>query len=383
MTGRAVRFALGCLPILPLAAQQPTASGASSRIELIHELTIGADPADPNYEFAVLAHVAVTGSGAVFVMAFDGRQPQIRRFDATGRFRGAVGRNGAGPGEYGFTQGMEVIGDTLLVVFDAQNRRVVVFDTAGVFRRSFAVAGGAGLEHAFAALTDGSVAVRVMAPAAGSRSAPIPTALIRYRLSGELRDTLPAPALQARGLELRHPGVGRRTAFAAESVFTLRPDGGMATAHSTTYRIRVAPASFPAFTIERPDRPLPLEGGERDQWLALAARIPTDRAIDIPRRKPLIRDLLADGDSRLWVQVYTPGVHREPPPRPPGSPERPQLTMWEHNAFDVFDAAGRYLGRVDLKPFSRLLAVRGERLWVSEETQDGGYALVRYRLRLP
>ena len=382
MTGRAVRYALACFPILPLAAQQPAASGAAtSRIELIHELTIGAEPADPNYEFAVLAHAAVTSSAAVFVMTFDGRQPQIRRFDASGRFRGAVGRSGAGPGEYGFTQGMEVIGDTLLAVFDAQNRRVVLFDTAGAFRRNFTVAGGAGLERAFTVLTDDAVAVRVMAPAAGLQSLRMPTVLIRYRLNGELRDTVPAPAVHAGGIEMRHPGVGRRTAFAPESVFALLPDGGMATAHNTAYRIRVAPASRQPFTIERPDRPLPLEGRERDQWQALAELLPAGHRLEIPRRKPLVRDLLADSEGRLWVQVYAAAVHRDPPPRRPGSPERPQLTMWEHNAFDVFDRTGRYLGRVDLKPFSRLLVVRGERLWVSEETDDGGYALVRYRLQ--
>jgi len=57
--------------------------------------------------------------------------------------------------------------------------------------------------------------------------------------------------------------------------------------------------------------------------------------------------------------------------------------MWEHNAYDVFGERGRYLGRVDLPPFSILLAVLGNRAWVSEATEEGAIVLVRYLLRMP
>lgn len=369
-----------------LAAWQPASQqGTGQRIELIHELTIGADAAEPEYEFAAMGPVAVARSGTVFVVAYDGTVAQLRRYDRDGRYRGAIGQSGAGPGEYGMVTGLALIGDTLLVVLDGGHRRLVLFDTAGAYRRAFAVAGGAGLEHGFTAFADGSVGIRVMAPAPGaSRQQPMPTALVRYQLDGQVLDTMPLPSMRPGAIELR-ARVGRRTAFAAESVFTLLPDRGMASGYNTAYRIRVTPRSGGApHTIERPDRPLPLEGRERDEWqsmleLARSRGFP----IDLPRRKPLIRDLLADEDGRLWVEVYTTAAYREPAPRRPGSPARPQLTMWEHNAYDVFGPDGRYLGRVDLKPFSRLHAVRGERLWVSEETDDGGYALVRYRLRMP
>jgi hypothetical protein len=133
----------------------------------------------------------------------------------------------------------------------------------------------------------------------------------------------------------------------------------------------------------RDARPIPLEDGEREEWEASVAQInaavPPERRVTIPREKPIIRDLFADAEGRIWVDLYTKGT------RAAGAAtvRRPTLYWSEHNAYDVFDERGGYLGRIDLAPSSRLVAVLGSRIWVSERTEEGFYDLVRYRMAPP
>ena len=386
MTSR--RFWPLCIALLPLplAAQQPAGGAAvTGRIELVHELTIGADPSGPQYEFAALGSATAAKSGVVCVSAFDGRNAEIRRFDQAGRYRGTVGRRGGGPGEYEILEGLALVGDSLLVVFDAGQRRLLLFDTAGTYRSQFPVAGGApGVGSSFATFADGTIGIRSLTlPRGSSYSATVATRLVRYSLAGDVRDSVAVPSRTWGKIEIGHRSLGRRTSFAAESIFVMLRDGGIALAHTMAYSILVRPAGGAPFTITRGDRPLPIEGRERADWEELAQLVPRSAGrLTIPRRKPLIRELLSDDVGRLWVGVYTIAAYREPSPRTNASTPR-GLSMWEHNAYDVFDQRGRHLGRLDLKPFSKLLTIVGDRIWVSEETEDGGSALVRYRMSMP
>jgi hypothetical protein len=129
--------------------------------------------------------------------------------------------------------------------------------------------------------------------------------------------------------------------------------------------------------------PIPLESGEREEWVAVVEQVqaaaPPGRRVTIPREKPIIRDLLADGEGRIWVDLYTQATR----PASAAIDRRATLTWWEHNAYDVFDERGGYLGRIDLPPSARLVAVLGSRIWVSERTEEGFYDLVRYRMSPP
>ena len=382
-----LRFWLVCLLLLPLplAAQLSGGTTSTSRIGLVHELTIGVDQSGPEYEFAGLGSAAAAKSGVVYVSTFDGRNAEIRRFDQTGRYRGTVGRRGRGPGEYEILEGLAVVGDSLLAVFDVGQRRLLLFDTAGTYRIQFPVAGGVpGVGSSFATFADGSIGIRSLTlPRGSSYSATVATRLVRYSLTGNVRDSVAVPSRTWGKIEVGHPSVGRRTSFTAESIFVMLRDGGIALAHTMAYNILVRPAGGAPFTITRGDRPLPIEGRERADWEALAQLVPRSAGgLTIPRRKPLLRELLTDDVGRLWVGVYTIAAYREPSPRTNASAPR-GLSMWEHSAYDVFDQRGRHLGRLDLKPFSKLLTIVGDRIWVSEEMEDGGSALVRYRLSMP
>lgn len=352
---------------------------------MARELLIGANPSGPEYEFAGIWLTAVTGSGSIFVS--DGAQGRIRKFDGSGRYRGEIGRIGSGPGEYRDIVGMATDGDSLLAVFDRANGRVALFDTAGAYRRSFRVSGGGFLpSRAFASFSDGLVAVRSRVTTPPPTADGVSSVFVRYRLNGEIVDSIRVPPEDVRGMVMVTRDLGPRWVFPDAAVFALLPGGGIATARTTAYRINVARPRTPTFVMERAAEPVPLEGEERDEWQALMRFVAggssgSDIPV-IPRRKPIIRELFADVEGRIWVSLYTQASRRDVAASETAE-RRPSLTWEEHNAYDLFDGSGRYLGRVDLRPSSRMLAVRGDRVWVSEVTEQGEIVVVRYRMRMP
>jgi hypothetical protein len=371
-------------PPRALACQQaPLAATGSGGIALVRELSIGADQEGPEYEFVAISKTAATHSGSVFVAAYDGSAVQIRRYDASGHFRGTVGRAGAGPGEYQSVDGMAVIGDSVLVVYDKRNGRASLFDTTGGYRSSFRVSGGNFWHKFFAAFSDGTIGVRARVVTAGQNAGGVRSFYVRHRLTGAIVDSIDLPAEEEGGVAVMGPSDGVRLAFPSTTVFAHLPRGGIATASTPRYRIDVVPAAGRPFTIVRDARPIPFERGEREEWEALVERVqaaaPPGRRVTIPREKPIIRDLFADTEGRIWVDLYTQATQ----PASAAIDRRATLTWSEHSAYDVFDERGGYLGRIDLPPSARLVAVLGSRVWVSEHTEEGFYVLVRYRMAPP
>ena len=380
----AVAAGVLALPARTLPGQVPGNRVEAPRIELVRELVIGADSVRPEYQFTAIGYVAATHSGSIFVTG--GLSEPIRKYHRTGRYRGSIGRVGSGPGEYRLLEGMAVVADTLLVVFDWGNGRLVVFDTSGAYRRTFRAPSGTFSSpfQAFAAFGDGTVGVRVRTIGGWNGEGGTPSVFVRYRPDGTLVDSIRVPAEAVAGIATGSPLVGWRWAFPATTVFALLPSGGVAVAQTTKYSIEVTPPAGRPFTIERETVRMPIEGGEREEWEAMArmaASGPRPQTVSIPRHKPIIRGLFADLDGRLWVDLYTRADHFEPtaPARPGRSPG---LTWWEHNAYDVFDQRGAYLGRVDLPAWTRLVTVVGTRVWLAEQTEDGDRVLVRYEMRV-
>jgi hypothetical protein len=361
----------------------PASQQIEKRLSLTPELQIGQAHGPPEYAFGQLGYMAVTSGGGFFL--FDYSDTQIRRYDASGRFVDLVGRSGAGPGEYRQIMGMAVQGDSVLIVYDPSQRRITVFDTNGVYRRSLLLQRGAFYgPKAFFVDQAGRVYVRgsVLAPVEGVG---IPSQFFRVGMDGVVRDSIPVPA------ERGPPGAfvlvtadGGRENFHRKNVFTLLPSGEMVTANTGRYRFTVTTARFGTHIIERPFTPIPITGEERNQWEAFARYFATrgDRQLpvaEIPRVKPAFRDILADPTGRIWVNLYTTAEKRNIPPRPAGD-SRPLLTMREVNVYDLFDLRGRYLGRLSLPPQSMIMAVTGDRVWVKTEAEGGEFVLTRYRI---
>jgi hypothetical protein len=379
----AVLVAFGMLPFAVPAPGQRPVRAADAPLPLIRELSIGAPDGPPEYALGQIQRVATLVSGTIFV--FDAADTQIRRYDLKGRFLGPVGRSGAGPGEYRQVLGMAMHGDSLLLVYDPANARISIFDTTGRYQRQIGLRRGAfyGAKEFFVDAT-GRIYVRYGAGRPLGPGQPIPSQYVRFRLDGTVLDSLPIPNETAASAFVLMTSDGPRWSFTDQAVFAPLPAGGLITARSTIYRLRLDPDGEAQRTIERPAQRLPVEGPEREEWEAWAQYFTTRPGATgkakIPSTKPAIRDVYVDPLGRIWVDVYRRAVKQDIPPRPPGD-HRPLLTIREPNTYDLFAGSGAYLGRVALPAASVLMDVRADRIWVLTEAAKGEQVLVRYHVR--
>lgn len=366
-----------------MAAQAPA-------IPLIRELTVGQVDGPPEYALGRFELLAPARDGGFYI--YDFSDTEIRRYDGTGKFRGRIGRKGSGPGEYRAVEGLQLHGDSLLLAYDPANGRISIFDTAGAYRRQITLARpGYFTSNAFHVGPNGHLYLRVGAAHGPPEGAGSGAQYLVMRLDGTAVDSIVLPIEDTSRPGEALPYVlmtadGPRYSFPTMTLTTLLPDGGLATGRNDSYRIAVQPKGRTATTLTKPGQPQKLAGAERDEWEAwsrfFAGRPNGGAPRALPAVKPYFRGLLADDAGRLWVQLYTTATRQAIPPRPAGDP-RPLLTIREPNVYDVWGRDGRLIGTVSLAPFSMLLAIRGNRIWVRKEGAEGEYLVERYALGTP
>lgn len=110
---------------------QPIWRGADAwRLE--EELSIGVVEGDPDYQFAGIADVEIDEAGTIYVL--DGRERRVALYDSAGVFVTAFGRQGEGPGEFESPNKLLWRADTL-VVWDGRLLRLSYFDRIGTLLR--------------------------------------------------------------------------------------------------------------------------------------------------------------------------------------------------------------------------------------------------------
>ena len=107
----------------------------SQILRLAPELSIGQIDGAAEYQFASVGELVPTADGGLYV--WDGDPGTVRQYDSAGRFVRQVGRQGAGPGEYGQSNGMALLAGGRLVLWDASHGRMNVYDSAGTFSGSW------------------------------------------------------------------------------------------------------------------------------------------------------------------------------------------------------------------------------------------------------
>jgi DNA-binding beta-propeller fold protein YncE len=95
----------------------------------------------PGRAFRGPAGVAVDGAGFIYVLEFDGAR--VQKFDARGRFVAAWGKEGSGPGEFGYPADMAVGPDGFVYVADTHGARVQKFTREGEYVAQWKVSAGA------------------------------------------------------------------------------------------------------------------------------------------------------------------------------------------------------------------------------------------------
>jgi hypothetical protein len=266
-------------------------------------------------EFGVPGAVTVSAAEGIFVIDRDARR--VIAFDGVGAMRWAMGRSGAGPGEFRAPSGIWAIGDSIRV-YDATLRRISALDQAGRFGGSEMLtshAGAAGFPSVVAMAGDHTSVVQWLT---GVRA-------------GYRRDTT-VVSLHSRGgptLELgRFPADDRLTLRSEDSFYVFSPPwsarlrvdacGGSVVLstgvdpalrfYDVTGRLdRQVPLTFlPArvaeSTVRRADVAWAKERAELDRTFRTAPALEAlDNSFRLGRVPAVLHDVLFDPRCRVWV----------------------------------------------------------------------------------
>jgi hypothetical protein len=113
------------LAVLVFTMASPVAAQAPAVWSLVPERRIGGDAATgPEYEFTTIREIAIGPGGAIYVT--QGREQEIRVYDAQGTYVRTIGRQGGGPGEFTGLGSIGFVGDTLFAM-DVRQRRMALF----------------------------------------------------------------------------------------------------------------------------------------------------------------------------------------------------------------------------------------------------------------
>jgi hypothetical protein len=290
--------------------------------KLVEELRIGSVSGDTPDGFSQVAAIGVSPSGQIHVI--DEHAQEVRVFAPSGEHVRSFGRRGSGPGEFtnAYSFNWDVRGR--LWISDPGNNRYAVYDTAGTLlvhvTRAvpgvvFPWLGGIG--------RDGYLYDVAVTPGADGVS---DFTFYRIDADGAIVSALPP---------IDQPQSGRRLPsltllwLTPRRTFAFDERGYFWLANTGDYQI--TQRSFEGDTVRIVSRaytPTPVSQAERDSIRRqLQSAPPESRDPPIPDVRPAIERIFVDREGILYVRAF--GDDAEP-----------------DRGFDVFDAAGRFLGNL-------------------------------------
>jgi hypothetical protein len=360
-----------------ILGQKPVADDVfkTGKIRFVPLVTITDEAMGGKGFFSELADVSVDDKGRVYVS--DGKENNVKVFDAKGAYLKTIGRSGQGPGEFNLPAEIEVVRDRLFVR-EIFNRRVSIFDSAGIFVKSIPIDMAGGTWWAMRALPDGRFIVQKEILDYRNPNAPHEMHLDLYS-----KDLEPIKTIYRHGI-LRDKYITEpvRTnvpiPFAANVHWSILPDGMVVVGYSESYEIEIHdPDKGKLASFKHEYKPAEVTAKDKEaafQGMVSSFGGPEGRTVtqgapdyivkntEFPKFKPPFLDLKTDGRGRIWVELYGSTISNESPPR------------------DVFDSAGRFLGSIrivgDYSTYR--MANAGDIFWALHTTKDEEWTVVKY-----
>ncbi len=381
--GNALRRPVATFDTLPsgavrVASAQPTGWADSSRAWGIEEVVRFGSAEGPG-QLVEPGTMGVDGAGHVYVV--DRKPMMVKVFDSAGGFVRAIGREGAGPGE--FRMAFIAVRGSNLVVHDPMNARTSVFDTSGTYLRSWK-SSCCFWDDVFIDNAERLYIPTFMPP--DSTGASRGRAYTRYRMTGEVVDTLFVPTREAETKEWRFVSKGKGkdrnmmstvVPFTPNMVQAYHPEGGVVTGWTGEYRIFRNPSGRDttrimtrAWTADQ--IPEGVRQAQVDEMIKNAKGFVGEetargvvRLSDVPTAAPAFVGLKVDPTGAIWARHLI------------GSDST-------QTSFDIFGADGSWLGRlttpIALPEYGGMIFTH-DGLLATIEGRDGLPTIVRLRLK--
>ena len=354
---------------LPSGVVRETWSGLPSRTLAVDSLAVwDLWGEDVGYTFSYVRG-AVGGPDGFYLI--DARNSQVVNLDRQGRVREVIGREGAGPGEFGYPRNIDLWDGTIYVA-DFDNQRLSLFDAQGRFLRSHRWR-GRGRPAGDVRIITGEEVLYVLTDQDGR------WALLRQGLDERRAEELASFQSLAvvhtiiTGPDGREYDFDEPPTFAPELHWATDGRRRLLTVTSGEYRIEERDLTGRILGETVVQTPV-LRVTERDrEWflgtLTLGFSGVPGQSFDptpqLRRRwafadtRPAVAGLALDPLGRLWVEANTPD---------------PAVTR-----IDLFDAQRRYLGSLEGLPLPRAFTPDGTALCrvIDEETGTELWLLLR------
>lgn len=333
-----------------------------------------------------------------FVVAPDGRMivpddgaSRIFIFDETGKLVRAIGRKGAGPGEFNQFNGTRVLPDGRLAVLDVGNARISFFSVTGELETSWRVPTGFYSNDQLRTDTSGTLRIALPLTEPGADKVIGRIGLVRVGADGALSDSLLPPDLGTNeGGYIARANGGSSQMYAMHSpreFWAWHPDGFFVAANGARSVIEVSRPGRP-LRIVRDAPSIPIADDEiawdRERiTTSLRRNDPswTWNGPPLPTTKSPIASLRVTMDGRIWVQVPTPSElipETERDEQRPGAP--PVARYRSRSVYEVYQPDGRFAGRVELPRRTVVMDAQGDRVWAMQRDEDGLPGVVRFRV---
>ncbi len=304
------------------------------------------------------------------IVVADGGSSQLRFFDSTGAFVQAVGRKGAGPGEFEYMRGLERCGADSLFAFDI-NWQMRVFTSGGTLRREVIIhePGATRTPYALACSPAGVLAISGW----GDRPAAPPIGFHRamsnvWVLSADGRETanlgqhLASERIGNERGSRPHP-FGRHTSLAVGGTTVYLGDG-------TRFEVRRYSPQGKLERIQRaPPEDLSITPAVLDAYrTAQLALTPVERRpalertiseMPMPDGLPAFTQLRVDTEGNLWARRFQAATDADAPER------------WA-----VFSEDGAFLGHIEMPPSFEVFEI-GDDYVLGVAKDDEGVERVR------
>jgi len=312
-------------------------------LELKEDLSLGGPDAQGDSALDQIRQFLVDAAGTIYVLEL--RAAHVKVFDASGKYLRTIGRKGQGPGELELPMTLSLNERTDELAVQQQSRGISFFKTDGAFLRQLSLKG----MLAGRARLDSRGQIYVLEIIVGEAKSSYATK--KLAPDGSVLATISDTPTSA--------GPGNTTRpFIPVAFYTIDRDDRFIYGFPQTYEIQVyGPTETRVLRkITRAYDPVAVTEEDKAEW---KKGLPPGytRELEFPRHYPAYSRFFLSDLGHLFVQTY----------------EKADGGRLIH---DVFDAEGRFIGRLPLKP-SGVGILKGK-YYALEEDEDGYQLIKRY-----
>jgi len=312
-------------------------------LELTEDLSLGGPEAQGDAALEQVRQFIVDDAGTIYVLEL--RAAQVKVFDASGRYLRTIGRKGQGPGELEYPMTLSLNQKTDELAVQQQSRGIVFFKTDGTYLRQLSLKGMLGGRGRL-----------------DSRGQIYFLEIIRDNENSRYATKKLAPdgSVLATISETPTPSGAGNTikAFIPVAFYTVDREDRFIYGFPESYEIQIyGPAETKV--LRKISRAYDLVAVTEEDKAERRKEVPPGYPgeFEFPKHHPAYSRFFLSDLGHIFVQTY----------------EKAEVGRFIH---DVFDAEGRFIGRLPLKPSG--VGILKDKYYALEEDEDGYQYVKRY-----